>query len=157
VTVSLWRIAADTLLWTAEDVGGKGAAQRGARWNHAGEHVIYASTTIALAAWETRAHFGRGARLPWNRYLVRIEVTDNVWAAREVVAHPPPVGWDTIPQGLVSRATGSGWLGAGRSALLAVPSVIVVEKDNVRINPAHADARRLSAAKVRRFVYDPRA
>src|SRR5207237_7996477 len=57
VTVSLWRIAADTPLWTAEDMAGKGAAHKGARWNHAGEHVIYAAPSVSLAAWETRAHF----------------------------------------------------------------------------------------------------
>jgi len=78
VTVSLWRVAADTPLWSAEDMAGKGAAHKGARWNNAGEHVIYTATSISLAAWETRAHFGKGARLPWNRYLVGVDVPDDV-------------------------------------------------------------------------------
>jgi len=34
VTVGLWRVAADTPPWTAQDVAGKGAANKGARWNH---------------------------------------------------------------------------------------------------------------------------
>ena len=156
MTVSLWRIATDTPLWTAEDMAGKGAAHKGARWNHAGEHVTYTATSISLAAWETRAHFGKGAKLPWNRYLVRVDVPDDVWAAREIMQRPPAVGWDAIPDGLVSRAAGSAWLNAGRTALLAVPSVIVVEEDNVLIDPAHSDALRITAAKVRRFVYDHR-
>ena len=156
MTVHLWRVAADTPQWTAEDMGGKGAAHKGARWNHAGEHVTYAATSISLAAWETRAHFGKGGRLPWNRYLVRIDVPDPVWAARTVLARPPPVGWDAIPEGLVSRREGSAWLVSGKTALLAVPSVIINEEDNVLINPAHADAKRITAAKVRRFAYDPR-
>ena len=156
MTVSLWRIATDTPLWTAEDMAGKGAAHRGARWNHAGEHVTYTATSVSLAAWETRAHFGKGAKLPWNRYLVRVDVPDNVWAARETLLRPPAVGWDAIPEGLVSRAAGSAWLSVGRTALLAVPSVIIVEEDNVLINPAHADAFRIMAVKVRRFVYDHR-
>ena len=156
MTVSLWRIATDTPLWTAEDMAGKGAAHKGARWNHAGEHVTYTATSISLAAWETRAHFGKGAKLPWNRYLVRVDVPDNVWAARETLLRPPAVGWDAIPEGLVSRAAGSAWLSVGRTALLAVPSVIIVEEDNVLINPAHADAFRIMAVKVRRFVYDHR-
>lgn len=156
MTVSLWRIAADTPLWTAEDMAGKGAAHKGARWNHSGEHVTYTSTSISLAAWETRAHFGKAASLPWNRYLVRIDVPDDVWAAREVLSRPPAIGWDAIPEGLVSRAAGSAWLISGRTALLAVPSVIIVEEDNVLIDPAHPDARRIIANKVRRFVYDHR-
>lgn len=156
MTVSLWRVASDTPAWTAEDMAGKGAAHRGARWNHAGEHVTYAATSISLAAWETRAHFGKGARLPWNRYLVRVTVPDKVWAARETLARPAPVGWDAIPEGMVSRGAGSAWLSSGRTALLAVPSVIINEEDNVLINPAHPDARRITATKMRRFIYDHR-
>jgi RES domain-containing protein len=156
VTVSLWRVASDTPQWSADDLAGKGAAHKGARWNHAGEAVTYAATSISLAAWETRAHFGKGEALPWNRYLVRIDVPDAVWAARETLPRPPPVGWDAIPEGRVSRAIGSAWLASCRSALLAVPSVIVHEEDNVLINPAHADAARIVAAKLRRFIYDHR-
>ena len=156
MTVSLWRVASDTPSWTAEDMAGKGAAHNGARWNHIGEHVTYASTSISLAAWETRAHFGEGAKLPWNRYLVRIDVPHDVWTARQVLARPAPVGWDAIPEGLVSRSLGSVWLAAGATALLAVPSVIINEEDNVLINPAHVAAAGISAAKVRRFIYDHR-
>lgn len=156
MTFSLWRVAADTPLWTAEDMAGKGAAHKGARWNQAGEHVTYTATSISLAAWENRAHFGKGARLPWNRYLVRIDVPNDVWAAREILVRPPPVGWDAIPEGLVSRTTGSSWLVSGRTALLAVPSVVIEEEDNVLMNPAHPDAQRITAAKVRRFIYDHR-
>ena len=156
MTVTLWRVAADTPQWTAEDMAGKGAANKGARWNHAGEHVTYASTSISLAAWETRAHFGKGAQLPWNRYLVRIDVPDDVWGARQIILRPPPVGWDAIPEALVSRSAGSAWLRAGQTALLAVPSVIIYEEDNVLINLAHPNAERMSATKVRRFVYDHR-
>ena len=139
--VKLWRVAADTPQWSAEDMAGKGAAHKGARWNHAGQAVTYAATSISLAAWETRAHFGKGALLPWNRYLVCINVPDDVWAARQTLTKPAPVGWDAIPEGLVSRSAGAAWLNSGRTALLAVPSVIINEEDNVLINPAHADSR----------------
>jgi len=156
VSVALWRIAADTPEWSAQDLTGKGAAAKGARWNHPGEHVAYASTSISLAAWETRAHFGRGEALPWNRFLVRIDVPDDVWLARIRLPAPLPVGWDAIPEGLVSRHLGSTWWRAGSSLLLAVPSVIVPEEVNVLINPAHPDSARVSATQVRRFVYDHR-
>ena len=87
---------------------------------------------------------------------MRVDVPEDVWAARETLPRPPATGWDAIPEGLVSRAAGSAWLGAVRTALLAVPSVIIVEEDNVLINPAHPDAKRITATKVRRFVYDHR-
>lgn len=156
MTVHLWRVASDTPSWFADDLSGKGAASQGARWNHPGELVTYAAVSISLAAWETRAHFGRGAALPWNRYLVRIDVPDDVWAAREALRRPAPVGWDAIPEGRVSRNAGSSWLKSGRTALLVVPSVIIDEEDNVLLNPAHAYSARITAAKLRRFVYDHR-
>ena len=138
-------------------MSGKGAASKGARWNRPGELVTYAATSISLAAWETRAHVGRGTTLPWNRYLVRIDVPDELWAAREVLGRPLPVGWDAIPEGLVSRSVGSSWLKSGRTALLTVPSVIIDEEDNVVVNPAYPDCTRIRATKVRRFLYDHRA
>ena len=69
MTVSLWRIATDTPLWTADDMAGKGAAHKGARGNHAGEHVTYTAPSISLAAWETRVHFGKGAKVPLESVL----------------------------------------------------------------------------------------
>jgi hypothetical protein len=104
----------------------------------------------------TRAHFGRGTTLPWNRFLVRIDVPDEIWAAREVLGRPLPVGWDAIPEGLVSRNLGSSWLKSGRTTLLTMPSVIIDEEDNVMVNPAHTDCARIRAIKVRRFLYDHR-
>jgi RES domain-containing protein len=88
---------------------------------------------------------------------VRIDMPDDVWAARQIISRPPPVGWDAIPEGLVSRSVGYARLKAGQTALLAVPSVIIYEEDNVLINPVHPDVGRRNAFKVRRFVYDHRA
>lgn len=154
--VALWRVASDTPNWTAEDLQGKGAAVKGARWNHPGERVTYASTSIALAAWETRAHSGRGVELPRNRFLVRIDVPDDVWKHRAAPDLTRVVGWDAIPEGSVSRRLGSAWLAEAASALCLVPSVVVAEEHNVLINPVHPAHSRLRATKLRRFLYDPR-
>lgn len=157
MTVHLWRVATDTPLYTAEDMAGKGAASKGGRWNAAGEHITYASTSISLAAWETRAHLAkRGAMLPLNRFLVRIDVPDAVWSVRALTTLPPPIGWNAIPEGMVSRSIGSAWLSSAPTAMLVVPSVIIDEEFNVLINPAHSDAASISATKVRKFLYDPR-
>lgn len=156
MTVQLWRVASDTPQWQANELSGKGAALRGARWNHPGEHVSYAASSIALAAWETRAHFGAGSALPWNRFLVQIDVPDKVWAARQTLKRPPPVGWNALPESGTSRQLGSAWLRVGASALLVVPSVIIEEENNVLINPAHADIGHITATKLRRFIFDPR-
>jgi RES domain-containing protein len=157
MTVAVWRIAADTPTWTADDMAGKGAAANGGRWNAPGERVTYASTSISLAAWETRVHLGRVAsKLPFNRILVRIDIPQAIWDARQSVQRPLPVGWNAVPEGLVLRSIGSTWLASGATALLAVPSVVVEEEDNVLINPAHPDARKLTVNRVRQFLYDHR-
>jgi RES domain-containing protein len=156
VTVRLWRVASDTPAWSADDLSGKGAAVAGARWNHPGEWVTYAATSVSLAAWETRAHVAKGSALPWNRFLVCIQVPDAVWAARTVLSRPPAIGWNAIPEGQVSRQLGSAWLKLGATALLTVPSVLIDEEDNVLINPLHRASAAITAHKLRRFVYDPR-
>jgi RES domain-containing protein len=83
-------------------------------------------------------------------------VPDEIWAAREVLVRLLPVGWDAIPEGLVSRNLGSSWLKSGRTALLTMPSVIIGEEDNVMVSPAHPDCAQIRATKVRRFLYDHR-
>ena len=69
---------------------------------------------------------------------------------------PLPAGWDAIPSGLTSREAGDRWIADQRSALLAVPSVIVPDEFNILANPQHPAARQLRAATVRRWTYDPR-
>ena len=150
----LWRIAVETPAYPASDLSGTGARITGGRWNSKGSPVVYCSTSIALATLET-VHYLRGGGLPFNRYLVRIAIPDVVWDARQVL-EPFPGGWDAIPAGLSGKRAGDGWIAAGKSALLLVPSVIVPDEYNVLLNPRHADAAAITASTVRRWSYDPR-
>ena len=154
MTVIAWRIGADTPKYAADDMTGIGAKITGGRWNRPGGAVMYAAPSIALACLETIVNLGVTA-LPLNRYVVQIDIPDDVFAAATVTA-TPPVGWDAIPVGLVSLDLGDAWLRAGNSALLLVPSVIVHEELNILINPEHPDAQRITAVKKRKFIYDPR-
>jgi RES domain-containing protein len=153
MTVVLWRIAATTPKYVADDLSGAGAKNTGGRWNPVGMAITYTSENIALAVLETVVHLRSGG-LPLNRYLVRIDVPDDVWAARQVCK--PPVGWDAMPAGMNSMQTGEAWLLSKASALLVVPSVIVPEENNVLINPLHLDAARITATALRKWHYDPR-
>jgi RES domain-containing protein len=154
VSRAVWRIAAVTPHYTADDLSGTGAKLTGGRWNSIGNPVVYSSESIALALHETVVHL-RAAGLPLNRYLVRIDVPDEVWKARVILADPP-VGWDALPHGMPSVHAGDAWLMGGASALMAVPSIIVPEEFNVLINPQHPDARRLKASMLRLWRYDHR-
>lgn len=156
MTVVLWRIATDTRDYEAHDLAGRGAEKTGGRWNRPGQPVVYAATSAALACLETVVHLN-ASDLPLNRFLVRIEVPDAVWAARRVLGPAElPVGWSAIPEGRVSLDVGDRWLRDCTTALLAVPSVVVPEEFNVLINPRHAEAGQVRAVKVRPWFYDRR-
>lgn len=154
MTVSVWRIAVEAPTCAANDLGGAGARMTGGRWNSGGTPIVYCATNIALATLET-VHSLRNGDLPFNRFLVRIDIPDAAWEAR-LVLDPLPGGWDAIPAGLTSKAAGDGWLAAGTTALLLVPSVIVPNEYNALINPRHADAATLVATTIERWMYDPR-
>ena len=152
----LWRIAADTPGYEADDLSGAGARITGGRWNAPGSAVVYTSGSIALACLETVVHFNAGG-LPFNRYLVAIDIPDPVWAAARLETSASlPIGWDADPAGRVSIGLGTGWIASGASALLIVPSIIVPEEINILINPVHPDASGITAGKVRKWTYDPR-
>ena len=150
----LWRIAAETRRYPADDLSGKGAARNPGRWNDDGQPVVYTAPTIAMAILETAAHVD-AAGLPLNRFLIRIEVPDVSWAAREEAnLLSLPLSWSAIPAGKGSVDVGAAWLGSRRSLILVVPSVIAPEESTTLINPAHGDAPTLLATVVRPFEYE---
>ena len=117
--------------------------------------MVYAASSRALACLETFVHLNAGG-LPLNRYLVELSVPDDLLLEAEVRARAMPVGWDAEPAGRASIALGTAWASGNGSPLLLVPSVIVPEEDNLLINPAHPDSRRIAARKHRKWLYDPR-
>lgn len=152
--MKLWRIAAATRDCAADDLTGNGAARYPGRWNSQTEPMIYCAPTRAIAVLETAAHIDDSA-FPLNRYLVELEVHDEVWSQREEVPVAMlPTTWDAIPAGQASIRFGSSWLSSRRSAILLVPSVIVPEEWCSLINPQHPLASQISAQAIRLFEYD---
>ena len=157
MTTSLWRIASDGPSWTSTDLSGEGARVTGGRWNSKGRPVLYASSSAALACLETVVHLAGGLPLPLNRSLVRIDVPDAVWDARDVwTATILATGWDAEPPGNESADLGDAWLAGRGACLLQLPSAIVPEEWNVLLNPLHSDAAAIAAVKVRAWRYDRR-
>ena len=152
--MKLWRIAAETRTYSADDLSGAGSANNPGRWNDHGEPVVYCAPTIAMAVLETIAHVD-DAGLPLDRYLVEIDVPKAVWDLRHTIASAKlPGSWDSIPAGRASVKVGSDWLGSLRSPILLVPSAIVPEERNALINPRHSGAAKLAAKVLRRFEYN---
>ena len=51
---------------------------------------------------------------------------------------------------------GDGWLNAGASAVLEVPSAVVEIESNYLLNPAHPDFRRIQIGEPSHFEFDLR-
>lgn len=152
--MKLWRLAASTRAYGADDLSGLGAARFPGRWNESGERVLYCAEHPSLAVLETAAHID-DAGLPLNRFLVELAVPDSVWTRREVldVSTIGPT-WEAIPAGRDSVRAGSAWYRSGRTALLQPPSVIVPDERAVVINTTHVDAAGIRARIVRQFDYN---
>lgn len=155
-SVSLWRIAKQTMDYNADDLSGGGAAGAGGRWNSKGKAVVYAASSIALAALETLVYLSTNIAVR-NRFLVEIQVPEVLWAQKRIVSlgtlNPT---WAAEPYGMTSVTIGDAWLAQADSALLLVPSVIIHEEFNILINPAHPQASSITATVRRQFLYDPR-
>lgn len=150
----LWRIAADTRRYPADDLSGGVAAVSPGRWNDEKQAVLYTASTIAISVLETVAHID-DAGVPLNRYLIRIDVPNEVWKKREEVDLASlPITWAAMPAGRGSVNFGSVWIASGRSPILLVPSVIVPEERAVLVNPLHSLFRKLKASIVRPFEYN---
>lgn len=155
-SISLWRIAKHTADYRADDLSGGGAKFTGGRWNSKGQAVVYASTTIALATLETLAHLGDNIAIR-NAFLIRLDVPASIWDEREYIT-PDDLDptWAAEPPGSTTIQFGDDWINSGSAALLLVPSVIVPEEFNVLVNPAHRDAKKISASVTRQYIYDSR-
>jgi RES domain-containing protein len=156
VSVSVWRIAQDTKDYEADDLTGKGAETTGGRWNDKGTPLLYTSSNRALACLETIVHLNAGG-LPLNRYLIEVLIPDEVWSATQIITEKmAPVGWDAEPESKTSSDYGNKWVKDNATLLLSVPSVIVPDEANILINPRHPDMAKVTARKVRKWLYDPR-
>jgi RES domain-containing protein len=152
--VKLWRIAAETSKYPARDLSGCGAAVSPGRWNEEKQAVVYSAPTIAIAVLETAAHMD-DAGLPLNRFLVEIDVPDEVWALHEEAALTSlPPAWSAIPAGGASVKVGSSWLTSLRSPIMLVPSVIVPEEFAALLNPLHPESAKITAKVIRPFEYN---
>lgn len=153
--MKLYRIAAAAPDWDELDLTGAAAKATGGRWNHIDVPVIYASSSIALAAMETIVHFGAGSfRL--NRFVVEIDVPAPQFSRRITVHAPPPDAWDSIPESFKSKDFGSNWAHSKKSLVLDLPSVVIPLERNYVLNPAHRGIERVKAKNLGRFAYDAR-
>ena len=145
-----WRIVKEKHAATA--FSGKGAAAHGGRWNSRGVPVVYTSSTQALAALETLVHLN--PPVPFKYVAIRLQFDAALVELVPVNALPPD--WQTEPPPPSTKVMGDAWARAARSAVLALPSVIIPGELNYLLNPAHPDFKTISIGKPEPFTFDPR-
>jgi RES domain-containing protein len=148
---SAWRIVLEA--WAADAFVGEGAKARGGRWNSRGSAVVYTSQYKSLAALETLVHLNPVLGVEFKAFSCEfsdalIEMTSATDLPKDWRRHKP------VPS--ATQRLGDKWLAEARSAVLAVPSVVIPEELNYLLNPAHPDFAKISVKPPHVFVFDPR-
>ena len=155
----VWRIAASTPDFTADDISGRGAAMTGGRWNPPGIPALYCASSISLAYVETLAHIDPQGPMPRNRFRVRIDIPDPAWEGRRMASADRetfPLDWNAHPVARGSVEYGGKWLRSATEMVLVVPSCVIPQEDSIVLNPAHRDFAQVRVLDVGRIDYDHR-
>jgi RES domain-containing protein len=129
---------------------GKGAEQKGGRWNTPGRPVVYTSAHLSLAILEVLVHLEVDFEdLPEDYVSVEIDIPDGV---KTTIADS---NFDTHSI-TATRDRGDNWLSSAPSAVLNVPSVVVPKERNLCINPNHEDFQQIQTLENAPFRFDPR-
>ncbi len=146
-----WRVC--RAVYAEKAATGEGARLYGGRWNTRGVPVVYASTSLALAAVETFVNLEPGFRSP-DLVSIEGEVPEKV-SVETLPLKSLPAGWHESRDELLHKF-GNEWVRSGKSAALLVPSAAIRGEWNVLLNPAHGDFRKLKIKTPTPFEFDLR-
>lgn len=145
-----WRIC--RAIYAAEAFSGEGARRFGGRWNSRGVPMVYASTSLALAAIELFVHLEPNQE-PDD--LVSISATLPAGEpARRIEPDQLPDDWKSEPGPL--RAIGDQWIRERSTLAIEVPSAALSQEWNVLLNPLHPAVAELKIDVPKPFRFDAR-
>lgn len=133
---------------------GEGARRFGGRWNSRGCRLAYASSTLALAAFELLVNVDR-ASAPDDLVSIHVEIPGGVRQER-VNAGELPAGWRNWPATSDLQEIGDRWITSGSSVCLVVPSAVIPSEDNILLNPLHPEFFKLRFEEPVEFRFDDR-
>lgn len=137
----------------AAAASGEGARLYGGRWNSRGVSVVYASTSLALAAVETFVNLSPNLQPP-DLVSVEGEIPDALHIDRLDVKALPANWLRTRDERL--RRFGDGWIRQGKTVALLVPSAAIQGEWNILLNPAHPDFPKIKFLEPESFDFDVR-
>jgi len=145
-----WRIIPSEHAANAFD--GEGARLNGGRWNSPGVRMVYASEHKSLAALEILVHVNPRRPRPYTAFS--LQWPDSLIERRTLAQMP--ADWRQSPPGVSTARLGDEWARQSRSAVLAVPSILIPEEWNFLLNPAHPDFGKITIGPPQAFAFDPR-
>jgi RES domain-containing protein len=146
-----WRICRRR--YAAEAATGEGARLYGGRWNSRGVSVVYASTSLALAAVETFVNLEPNLQ-PADLVSVEGEIPDALEISKLDLKALPTNWHESRDESL--RRFGDEWIHAGKTVAMQVPSAAVRGEWNLLLNPAHRDLRKIKFREPIPFKFDIR-
>ena len=149
--MQFWRICRRR--YAAEAASGEGARLYGGRWNSRGVRVVYASTSLSLAAVETFVNLEPNLR-PADFVSIGGVIPDAIQTLTLDVKALPARWYETRDESL--HRFGDEWIRHGRSVNLLVPSAAIRGEWNVLLNPAHAEFSKIQFPDPKPFEFDAR-
>jgi RES domain-containing protein len=151
-----WRICRRR--YASEAATGEGARLYGGRWNSRGVRMVYASTSLALAAVETFVNLEPNLR-PADLVSIEGEIPgtlepDTLKIDRLDPALLPRTWYATRDESLCRF--GDEWVKAGKTVGLLVPSATIRGEWNILLNPGHADFLKIKLQEPCVFEFDLR-
>jgi RES domain-containing protein len=141
--MSLWRIG----LKEFPAFDGKGAFNRGGRWNSKGIAAVYCALNVSAARLEVLSHTPIGAN---HRYFTASSIEK--LSLEKIGAQHLPKGWDG-PDYSICNVIGDEWLKSGRTLLLQVPSVASPLDYVIVVNPNHPEFRKLKLSAGKKIAW----
>ena len=133
---------------------GEGAYRYGGRWSSPGMRLSYASEHQSLALLEYFVHLDKDDP-PADLVMAFAEVPDDLPRTQIKVENLPPNWRDPVAPAELA-AIGDEFVRKAEHCVLLVPSAIVPAENNLLINPAHPDFKRIVFVEKEPVAYDPR-
>jgi len=133
---------------------GAGGLESPGRWHRKGQPIVYAASTLSLAALEYFVHLGR-TDLKIAFVAVHAIIADDL--AMEVVDPASlPKDWNCSPPIDATMDLGTQWCLDLRGVVIKVPSAVVQGEFNYLLNPRHPDFKMIKISTSERFSFDTR-
>jgi len=149
--MQIWRICRER--FADEAFSGYGARRFGGRWNSPGVPMVYASSSLALAAIELFVHLEPNQQ-PGDLVSIAAQLPKGE-PAKRLHSHHLPANWwaDDLEK---PRELGDRWIREKSSLAIEVPSAALRMDWNVLVNPLHPDVAKIKVEAIQPFHFDAR-